>query len=119
VSGKYAIVAVAAQEFFPPTARVLNLLAYVSRMHAPDLEGDWYKLTTGRAADFRLSERSSRSRALTALEARGVIEALRQPGKSPHIRFAPAVAAVFCIDVSTRQSHRSKDLNVRPSDLKS
>jgi hypothetical protein len=94
-SGKFVIVPVAAQEFYPAAARTLNLLVYLSRTHVPDLEGGWYKLTTGRTVDFRLTNKSSRSRALMALEASGAIEVKRERGKSPHIRFAAETAAKF------------------------
>jgi hypothetical protein len=100
-SGKYVIVPVGAQEFYPAAARTLNLLAYLSRMNAPDLEGGWYKLTTGRTVDFRLTNKNSRSRALMALEASGAIQVKRERGKSPHIRFAAETAAKFQIDLST------------------
>jgi hypothetical protein len=99
-SGKFVIVPVAAQEFYPAAARTLNLLAYLSRMHVPDLEGGWYKLTTGRTAGFQLTKRNSRSRAITTLEAKSVIEVKRTLGKSPYIRLAPQAAAKFQIDLS-------------------
>jgi hypothetical protein len=101
-SGKFAIVPVAAQEFYPPTARTLNLLAYVSRVMPPDLPGGWYKLTTGRAADFQLINKNSRSRAIATLEVARVIEVKRERGKSPHIRFAPKAMARFQVNLSSR-----------------
>jgi hypothetical protein len=77
-------------------------------MNVPDLEGGWYKLTTGRAADFQLTNKNSRSRALARLEADGVIEVRRERGKSPHIRFAPKAAARFEVDVTAhRQAARN------------
>jgi hypothetical protein len=51
-SRKFAIVPMAAQEFYPASARTLNLLAFLSRMNVPDLEGGWYKLTTGASSRF-------------------------------------------------------------------
>jgi hypothetical protein len=110
-SGKFVIVPVAAQEFYPASACTLNLLAYLSRMNVPDLEGGWYKLTTGRAADFQLTNKNSRSRAIMALEASGAIDVRRERGKSPHIRFAPKAAAKFEVDVTAhRQVARKKHL---------
>ncbi len=81
--------------YFPPTARVLLLLAYAPFLRAPDLRGGWYKLSTGIAADFHLRDKDARHRALAALERAGLIEVRRMNGKSPFIRLAPDHRAEF------------------------
>lgn len=88
VGGRFAIVPTIAAKYFPPKSRLLLLLATVRRVEREDEPGGWYKLTTGRAADYGLTDRSTRSQTIFALERDGVIEVRRSPGKSPLIRLS-------------------------------
>ena len=78
VSGLFGTAPAETMEAFPPKSRVLLMLSCYSRIDPPDLDGGWYRLTTGRAAAFLLGDKDSRSRALAALEAEGQIEVLRE-----------------------------------------
>jgi hypothetical protein len=95
ITGRFSTVPLAAVRLFPPTARVLLMLAYVRRFQSPDIEGGWYKLKTGISTDFHLHDKDIRRRAITALEKTGVIEVMRHDGKSPHIRLFPTHVSAF------------------------
>lgn len=91
----FCLIPLETMSFYPVEARVLNMLAYLSRMKPADKPGGWYRITAGRSVEFLLQSKDSRRRALAALEARGAIEVERQVGKSPYIRFRPEVAGAF------------------------
>lgn len=95
VGGRFAIVPATATKYFPPRSRLLLLLATVRRVEREDEPGGWYKLTTGRAADYGLIDRPTRSHAVSTLERDGVIEVRRSPGKSPLIRLSKQAQCDF------------------------
>ena len=117
-AGRFSIVPLAAAPYFPPTARVLLLLAHVAYVQAPDLEGGWYRLATGLSSDFHLLDKDARRYALATLEKAGIIEVRREHGKSPYIRLSPDRRAEFqhvpgCIPPSTwcREDAHSRGLS--------
>jgi hypothetical protein len=93
--GAFCRIPLGAMEFYPPDARILNMLVYLNTMKAPDKAGGWYRITAGRSMEFLLQDKDARRRGLAALEARGVIEVERQKGKSCYARFTQAASAAF------------------------
>ena len=96
-AGKFSKIPLSASKYYPPTARLLNMLVHLTTMEQPDKPGGWYKMTTGRSSDFYLSNKDIRYRALSSLEAKGVIEVQRATGKSPYVRFTPSAAKDFLV----------------------
>ena len=94
-AGKFSKIPLSASKHYPPTARLLNMLTYLTTMEPPDKPGGWYKMTTGRSSDFHLTNKDIRYRALSSLETKGVIEVQRATGKSPYVRFTPSAAKDF------------------------
>lgn len=94
-AGAFCLIPMEAMRFYPVEARILNMLAYLVAMKDPDEVGGWYRITSGRSAEFILQDKDARRRALASLERRGVIEVERQTGKSPHVRFTSDAMAAF------------------------
>lgn len=111
ITGRFSRVPIGAAPLFPPTARVLLLLTHALAVRRPDLDGGWYRLTTGLAADFHLRDKDVRHRALAALEKAGIVEVRRAIGKSPLIRLAPEHRAAFRHVAS---AHRFERVTVEP-----
>lgn len=95
ITGRFSLIPLSAVRHFPPTSRVLLLLAHAAAVGRPDLRGGWYKLATGLSTDFHLRDKDVRRRALATLEETGIIEVRRETGKSPLIRLAPKHHAAF------------------------
>ena len=96
-AGKFSKIPLSASKYYPPTARLLNMLVHLTTMAQPDKPGWWYKMTTGRSSDFHLSNKDIRYRALSSLETKGIIEVERAMGKSPYVRFTPSAAKDFLV----------------------
>ena len=96
-AGKFSKIPLSASKYYPPTARLLNMLVHLTTMEKPDKPGGWYKMTTGRSSDFHLRNKDFRYRALGSLETKGIIEVERATGKSPYVRFTPSAAKDFLV----------------------
>lgn len=96
-AGKFSKIPLSASKYYPPTARLLNMLVHLTTMEQPDKPGGWYWMKTGRSSDFHLLNKDDRYRAISSLEAKGIIEVQRATGKSPYVRFTPSAAKDFLV----------------------
>ena len=96
-AGKFSKIPLSASKYYPPPARLLNMLVHLTTMEQPDKPGGWYRMKTGRSSDFHLLNKDDRYRATSSLEAKGIIEVQRATGKSPYVRFTTSAAKDFLV----------------------
>jgi hypothetical protein len=107
-TGAFCLIPIEAMRFYPVEARILNMMAYLTAMKDSDKVDGWYRITSGRSAEFLLQDKDARRRALASLESRGVIEVERQNGKSPYVRITSDAMAAFDLRVRHQRPKRHR-----------